>query len=408
METYETPEKRVDFVSISHCKFENGGKSMYEIVNEFPHDLFATKSKPCISLYQPTFRHGPENQQNTIRFSNLMKEIEQSLNQKYSKKEVEHLLKPLETMLADKPFWEQAGDGIAVFANCEKCIVYRLQRSVRELAVVADSFHIKPLIRTFQSADRYHLLGLSRNEFTLFEGNRYGFKEVELDPELPRTIEDALGDELTESYLSAGAYSGAGGQAMFHGHGSKKDEIDKDIERFLRSVDRTVLEHYSKPMKLPLFLVALAEYHTPFQRISHNPLLEKEGIRVAYDSLSIKQLEESAWEKIEPQLLMKTKKLVDEFENARANDKGSDDIAQIVRAATENRVSRILIEADRLMPGSMDLETGHLVDGKISNPEVDDVLDDLAEMVFNNSGKVVVLPKERMPSTTGAAAIYRY
>ena len=381
---------------------------MYEIVTDFPNEFFKTDGKPCISLYQPTFRHGPENQQNTIRFSNLMKEIEQSLSQKYSKKEVEFILKPLETLLADKPFWEHAGDGIAVFANSEKCIVYRLQRSVKEFAVVANSFHIKPLIRTFQSADRYHLLGLNRKEFRLFEGNRYGFEEVELNPELPRTIEDALGEELTESYLSAGAVSGPGGQAMFHGHGSKKDEIEKDIERFFRSVDRTVLENYSKPMNLPLFLVALDEYHTPFQRISHNPLLEKEGIRVAYDSLSSKQLEESAWEKIQPQLLMKTKKLVDEFENARANDKGSDDIAQIARATTENRISKILIEADRIIPGSMDTETGDLVDEEIANPEVDDILDELAELVFNNSGEVVVLPRERMPSTTGAAAIYRY
>ncbi|QUW23203.1 hypothetical protein JSQ81_06480 [Sporosarcina sp. Marseille-Q4063] len=381
---------------------------MYEIVNDFPNELFNTDLKPCISLYQPTFRHGPETQQNTIRFSNLVKEIEESLNQKYSKKEVESLLKPFETLLMDKPFWEHAGDGVAVFANSEKCIVYRLQRSVKEFAVVADSFHIKLLIRVFQSDDRYHLLGLNRKEFALFEGSRYGFEEVELDPELPLTIEDALGDELTESYLSAGAVSGSGGQAMFHGHGSKKDEIDKDIERFFRSVDRTVLEHYSKPMNLPLFLVALDEYHTPFQRVSHNPMLEKEGIKVAYDALSIKQLVDGAWKKIEPQLLAKTKKLVDEFENARANDKGSDDIAQIVRAATENRISKILIEADRIIPGGMDMETGDLIDGKIGNPEVDDVLDDLAEMVFNNSGEVVVLPKERMPSTTGAAAVYRY
>ena len=44
----------------------------------------------------------------------------------------------------------------------------------------------------------------------------------------------------------------------------------------------------------------------------------------------------------------------------------------------------------------------------MDNPEVDDLLDDLVEMVFNSKGHVVLLPKERMPSTTGVAAIYRY
>ena len=42
-----------------------------------------------------------------------------------------------------------------------------------------------------------------------------------------------------------------------------------------------------------------------------------------------------------------------------------------------------------------------------ANP-VDDVLDDLAELVLRTKGDVVVVPTERMPSTTGAVAIYRY
>ncbi len=36
-----------------------------------------------------------------------------------------------------------------------------------------------------------------------------------------------------------------------------------------------------------------------------------------------------------------------------------------------------------------------------------DMLDDLAGMVFNSKRHVAVLPKERMPSATGADAIFR-
>jgi len=39
--------------------------------------------------------------------------------------------------------------------------VYRLQRPVPELAIVADSFHTKPLLRILQSADRYQVLALT-------------------------------------------------------------------------------------------------------------------------------------------------------------------------------------------------------------------------------------------------------
>jgi Bacterial archaeo-eukaryotic release factor family 6 len=68
----------------------------------------------------------------------------------------------------------------------------RLQRSAPELAVVAESFHVKPLIRILQSADRYHVLGLNRQQFKLFEGNRDALDEVELDPAVPRTATEVL------------------------------------------------------------------------------------------------------------------------------------------------------------------------------------------------------------------------
>lgn len=195
---------------------------------------------------------------------------------------------------------------------------------------------------------------------------------------------------------------------MFHGHGSKKDVIDDDVERFFRSVDRTVLENYSQPLKLPLYLVALDEHHAPFRSLSHNTFLEKEGIKVAYDTLTTDQLKERAWKMIEPIYLEKTQKLVDQFESARAQELGSDEVDEVAKAATDGRISRILIEADRLIPGSINRKSGEITKDNLEHPEIDDLLDDIAEIVISNKGEVVVVPKERMPSKTGVVAVYRY
>lgn len=385
-----------------------GGMYMlYEIVNEFPNKLLHSSKKPCISLYQPIHRHGLENQKNPILFKNLTKQIEQSLSKKYKKEEVKSLMKPLEQIAMDRTFWQYAGEGLAIFATEGNCIVYRLQRPVKELAVVADTFHIKPLIRVFQSADRYHLLGLNRDEFALFEGNRYSFEKIEIDPSIPQTRIEALGEEEKTPALAA-AVSGSGGESVYFGHGSKREEVYKDIDRFFRYVDRTVFEHFSNPMKLPLFLVALDEYHTPFQKISNNPYLQKEGIKIAFDAVSEEKLKELAWEVIEPIYLEKTRVLVDRYESARARGKASEHIEEVAQAAISNRIECILIESDRMYPGKVNLETGAIEKADLNHPEVDDLLDDLAEIVFKNNGEVVVLPKERMPSDTGVAAIYRY
>lgn len=85
------------------------------------------------------------------------------------------------------------------------------------------------------------------------------------------------------------------------------------------------------------------------------------------------------------------------------------DFLQLVaEAATAGRVGTLLVVDDRQIPGKIDRATGQIKTGDLSDPEVDDVLDDLAETVLRMKGEVVVVPVERMPSTTGAAATYRF
>lgn len=380
----------------------------FTVVNDFPTEILGETEGPFISLYQPTHRHRPDNKQDIIRFKNLVKRIEDSLREGCARKEVEKITKPFHVLAEDVLFWNRTLDGLAVLATRDRGVIYKLQRPVKELAVVADSFHVKPLIRIFQSADRYQLLGLNRNEFALYEGNRYGFEEIELDPDTPRTIKDVLGDDYTPKYLTAGTYAGADGVGAFHGHGGRKDEIDKLTRRFFRHVDRFVWENYSRPSGLPLILVSLAEHHPVFQEISRNPLLMKDGLKIAFDALSMEELKDNVWEKIEYLYLDKTKKLVDDFKAAWSKFMAADDLVQIARAAWANRVATLLVESDRIIPGRVSPASGEIVRGDLQHPEYDDVLDDLAELVFNSKGRVVVLPRERMPSTTGAAAIFRY
>src|SRR5699024_7062241 len=380
----------------------------YEIVNMFPHPLVLEETDgTCISLYQPVHHLIPEREQNSIRYKNQLQKIEQSLDKKYDTKEIKRRMQPFYDIGEDEEIWQNKGEGLVIFASDEQCIVYNIERPVKEFVVVADSFHIKPLIRIFQSADRYHLLGLNRDEFTLFEGTRYHIKKVDLHPGVANTAKEILGDEYDDKMVVPGG-KGPTEQSMSHGFGSKKDTVHKLTEKFFRVVDSEVYEHYSKPMQLPVYLVALDEYHTLFQNISKNQYLCEQGIKKDYQALEINDLKEAAWEVLEPIYLEKTKHLVDQFETARAQDKGSDDIAQVARAATEGRIERILIDVDKIYPGKVDMETGTLHEANLEHPEIDDVLDDIAEMVFSQSGEVVVVPSERIPSDTGIAAIYRY
>jgi hypothetical protein len=212
--------------------------------------LLASHEPPCLSLYQPTHRAHPDRLQDQIRFRNLVKELELSLGRRYAGKESAPILRPFHDLAENVDFWNYALDGIAIFATSDLFKVYRLPRTVRELAIVADSFHTKPLVRILQSADRYYVLGLSRRQATLFEGNRYGLDPVELAPGFPRTASEVVGAREGEPERKNRVYGPAGpGRTTRHGTDVHQDEIDSDTERFFRAVDEAMLERYSQAVR---------------------------------------------------------------------------------------------------------------------------------------------------------------
>lgn len=377
---------------------------------DYPEAFFTPPAVPCLSLYQPTHRSHPDAQEDPIRYKNLVRELETSLSDMFDAGEVEAMLAPFRELAEDAMFWSHTLDGLAVFGVEGRAWAYRLQRTMPERAVVADSFHTKPMLRVMQSADRFQVLALDRESVRLFEGNRDVLDEIDLHEDVPATLEDALGEDVTEEHLTVASYGSQqpGTTAMHHGHGGRKDALDVDIERYFRAVDRAITDRHSKPSGLPLVLAALSEYHGVFRDLSKNPNLSPATVDAHPASLSADELRERAWQALEPQYLARLSALVDTFGTARANGKGAADLTDIGRAVAERRVAYLLIDADRMIPGRLDAETGRVLMDELDEPDVDDLLDDFGERTLQFGGEVVIVPTERMPVDTGAAAIYRY
>jgi hypothetical protein len=362
----------------------------------------------CVSIYMPTHRRHPENQQDPIRFKNLAKSALEQVGRSeiFTPEAISLIESELANLAEDRAFWNHRTDGLAWFYREGKCQTFDLQQPADDLVVVADSLHIKPLIRATQSADRYHVLALTRNSAKLYTGTKDRLDEVHV-AEVPGTIEEALGEELTEPHLSAASYGGSG-QTMFHGHGSKDDEVDKDRDRFFRVISATIEKHWSNPSLLPLVLVALAEHHAHFRRFSQDRFLLEEGVPKDPASMKPDELRASVWEVIRQRFDRQVDEYVSRLGKAQADHKGSAIISDVAREAANGRVELLLLEEDAKVPGTVNWDTGEITENTLSDPRVDDVLDDLAEMVISRGGRVRILHAGSLQTASKVGAIYRY
>ncbi|WP_104443740.1 baeRF3 domain-containing protein [Parapedobacter indicus] len=366
---------------------------------------------PVFSVYMPTHRTHPDNAQDPEMFRKLVEQFDSIKAEYIRDKGIQSIFSNFEALADDYRFWQHTKDGLAVFATRDSFDVYRLHTPVQPLAIAADSAHTKPLLKYLQSSDRYHVLVLSTNTAQLFEGDRYQLDEINLSQEeVPESMIDALDHELRDLHATLAAYHTATGEKwdVAQNHGLKKTDVDNDIEQFFRAVDRGVMARYSTPTRLPLILASLPEHQHLFRRLSRNRQLLEEGIKINAAALPKEALRDAAWQVFEPYYNKRLNHIIGEYRQATTKGMGADQLEEVVKDAFDGKVATLLLEENRIIRGRIVDRDNVQYDTDETLGAVDDVLDDLAELVLRQGGEVWVIPKDKMPSETGAASINRF
>jgi hypothetical protein len=372
-------------------------------VEEF-RGLLGASGSPCISIYFPTARSFPESEQNAVRFANQVRKAEDLLARTLPAKVVAQHIEPLHRLGRREP-WNPPADGFALFSSEKRGAWYNLPLAMPERVVVADSFHVRPLVRFLQANQHYFLLYLSKKQVRLCKGSVAGLVPIDLS-KLPHSMTEALGIEERERQLTfhAGA---AGGSPVFHGGGSER-HASHDLAAFFRVIDQA-LHDVLRDEKAPLILAGPVEYHPIFQSVSRYAHLLADGLHGNFDAVDEARLHEQAWPLVAREIDKVEKKLLETFGTRAAHSRGTTEVQGIARAALEGRVETLMVARGRQLWGSLDKEQGTLrYHDSQRDAQDDDILDELGEAVLLRGGQVWSLLPERMPQGALAAAIYRW
>ena len=360
---------------------------------------------PCVSVFLPTHRAGPEVQQAPIRLKNLLRQATDALKSDGVRApEIDRLLAPLRRLLDDRLFWQYQSDGLALFSRPGWWRSFRVPLDLPELAVVDDRFHVSPLLPLLAGDGHFFVLALSQNQIRLLEGTRDRVEEVEL-PGVPLGVRNALqGEEIQKQlqlYVADRGGVGAGG--VYHGHGHPGEGQEERILRYFRKVDRALREVLAGE-RAPMVLAAVEHLSPIFRQANTYPQLVDEVVPGSPEGLSPHELHARAWPIVEPLFLRAQREAAVRYGRLAGTGLTSQDPQDIGRAAEDGRIETLFVSQHPAGPSA--------AAGDVSGSDGDSGLRDALELAtvtaLAKGGTVYVFPAGEVPGGGSAAAVFRY
>jgi hypothetical protein len=296
-----------------------------------------------------------------------------------------------------------------MFVSLDTFRHYRLPVDFKELVVVADRFHIKPLLPLISGDGRFYVLPLSQNQCKLFHGSRYSVVDVDFEapPETGANLFTAKGPEK-QFHVHSGK-SGAQGEraSFFHGHGTGTTDNKETILRYFREVDRG-LHEVLRDEQAPLVLAGVEFLLPMYRQVNTYPYLVEEGVTGNPEALTTEELHDHAWKIVQPHFRKARDRAIAQYRQVAGTKRSSSDVKTIVQSAYYGRVKLLFAAIGLQSWGTFDpgTNTVHLCDK--AGPGDSDLLDFSAIHTLLNGGTVYGVEPDQVPDDAPLAAVFRY
>ncbi len=346
----------------------------------------------CVSIYMPTIRKGVEIQQNQIRYKNLLRDAgDRLLSSELRPSEIKDILAPAQEMSGNNPFWRNQSDGLAMFLSPDSFRYYRLPQSFKELVVITDRFHIKPLIPALAADTEFYILAISQKNIRLLKCSLQHVEEMDLKG-IPENLDDALNLDDFEKRLQR--HTGS-------------EDMKANLLQYFQHVDKGLRE-LLRDKKVPLIFAGV-DYLLPIYREANTyPHLTDKGVSGNPEELSAVRLRDMARPIVESFLETKRADALSQYRQNAGTGLTSSDIEEIVQAAYHGRVGILFVSVGVQQWGTFDPATSEVNLDKDVGSGNEDLLDLAAIQTILNGGTVYAMDHEEIPTDSVLAAIFRY
>ncbi len=366
----------------------------------------------CVSFFMPTHRTDPGQEQDPIRFRNLIGEAEERLIATGLRaEEARRIMQPIRA-LDEYNFWQHQSDGLAIFLTQAWFRCFRLPIAMEALVVVSDRFYLKPLLPFFHQNGQFYLLALSQNQVRLLQANDHSVSEIDLKSRVPG-LDQFLRFEQPEreSYIgspgTAKAHRTVGGATVFHGHGAGDVDKKENLRLYFCQVDRKLRELIPTD-HAPLVLAGVEYLLSIYRQANTYPHLLEAEISGNPELISDQELHQQGQTITKPYFLQQQQTAIARFQELAGSGLTSSNLTEVIPAAASGRVADLFVRMGDQHWGRLD--DTHLVTDVHSQPEPGDeeLLDFAGIQTILHNGTVYALEPEAMPDKTAISAVFRF
>ncbi len=324
-----------------------------------PLDIFEATNpgqSTCLTIYVNSSQE----------ISSCMAEARRVASADLTEAEVNDLLAPVRYLINNKK-WNANKMATGIFVKEGFAGFIKIPFETKSIAVVAKSFHVKPILKWLQREKPFFLLHLDREKATLFQGSMSDLKPSEIfNYKKSRSLDFAL--DLVE-------------RSVFR-------RIQKTHQPLILSGEDVLTETYRD----------LCQYRK----------LTGQSVTEVSPDPKLTELHQSCIKILEPYLEKVEDSLVKKYWAAKARGSVSSNLHEIVSLALAGQVKHLFINETMNIWGKVDYRNGSFTySSQQLDSHDDDILDDLAELVLFHRGSVTVLDGTKMPDSQAAAAILR-
>lgn len=370
--------------------------------------LIETTNGPCISIFMPTHRFGVETLQDPVRLKNLLRTVERNLGTWGLKSGViDEILAPVHELLGNYNFWQHQANGLAIFCSPGMFRLFRVPLRLPELAIVAERFHLKPLLPLVTRDDRFYVLALSQSQVKLFLGTREAMQEVEVE-DLPQAVNgDQEGNERFVGVHTAGGTRTGSRGAILHGTGAGEEDRKEGLESHFRRVDRALRPLLSLE-DAPLVLATVDYLNAMYRRVNSYRRLLDTWIPGNFDRIAAEELHSKVLPVLLDHFAVEQRRAAAHFLELEHTDRTSSELNRVLPAAYRGQVEVLLVAVGVQSWGRFAPETGEVEAVERPGSADQDLLNLAALYTYLAGGAVFAVGPEAVPGNGPLAAILRY